>query len=327
LSRRWAPGAFVVATLIALAAGAAARLEAAAAAPAADAAPGGFVAASRLSNPPDYATSFESSSAVAGYWTPARMRTARPIEERLGLPTRAAGPTPEAARVRGDKYLQPPYRQFGRVMVRLDGVDYYCSATVVLSGPQDLVSTAAHCVYDNETGRFFDKLAFVPAYRNGAAPYGVFAAVDAFVTAATHASRRPNLSVDYAFFETALPVEQSVGGHELAVDQIPEQKYKAFGFPADRPFNGQRLWKCKSGLVRRDDRAAGPGPAPLVIVCDMTAGSSGGGWIVDVNAFKVGRLVSLVSYGFRGAPELTGGPYFDGRVAELYLFASAFSSS
>ncbi|KUN08202.1 hypothetical protein AQI95_09840 [Streptomyces yokosukanensis] len=46
---------------------------------------------------------------------------------------------------------------------------HYCTASVVHSPRGDLIATAAHCVSDAD-----DKLLFVPGYRDGHAPYGVW---------------------------------------------------------------------------------------------------------------------------------------------------------
>jgi hypothetical protein len=54
------------------------------------------------------------------------------------------------------------------------------------------------------------------------------------------------------------------------------QGYSSHGYPAAPPFNGQRLWRCDSPLAY-DDNAANP--PTMGIDCDMTGGSSGGGWI------------------------------------------------
>src|SRR5215475_2894951 len=47
---------------------------------------------------------------------------------------------------------------------------HFCTASVVDSPPGDLVITAAHCVSGLAPGQ----IAFVPGYRSGVAPYGVW---------------------------------------------------------------------------------------------------------------------------------------------------------
>lgn len=54
-----------------------------------------------------------------------------------------------------------------RVGALFAGRDHFCTASVVDSPGRDLIVTAAHCL-DEDAG----DLVFVPAYRNGRAPYG-----------------------------------------------------------------------------------------------------------------------------------------------------------
>ena len=52
--------------------------------------------------------------------------------------------------------------------------NFVCSGTVVTSSGHWLVETAGHCVANSDTHTFSFNVAFVPAYRNGSAPYGVW---------------------------------------------------------------------------------------------------------------------------------------------------------
>src|ERR687894_1207727 len=60
----------------------------------------------------------------------------------------------------------------GKVFFTDSGVNYVCSGTA-LAG--DVVWTAGHCVNEGP-GAFYTNFLFVPAYRDGAAPHGRFAA-------------------------------------------------------------------------------------------------------------------------------------------------------
>ena len=53
------------------------------------------------------------------------------------------------------------------------------------------------------------------------------------------------------------------------------------------------------------------------IGCDMTGGSSGGGWIVG------GNLYSVNSYGYSNQPDVMFGPYLDGVAQSVYNAAAA----
>ena len=52
---------------------------------------------------------------------------------------------------------------------------------------------------------------------------------------------------------------------------------KAYGYPAARPFDGKTLWSCSGTVV--DDTFGGSQDQGLA--CNMTGGSSGGGWLTS----------------------------------------------
>lgn len=66
-----------------------------------------------------------------------------------------------------------PYRASGKLFFNIDGSTYVCSASLIKRG---VVVTAAHCVSEYGTRRFYTDFRFVPGYRNGVAPYRVWTA-------------------------------------------------------------------------------------------------------------------------------------------------------
>ncbi|WP_105974046.1 trypsin-like serine peptidase [Streptomyces geranii] len=91
---------------------------------------------------------------------------------------------------------------------------HFCTASVVRSGGRDLVLTAAHCLSgDGDTD-----VVFVPGYRDGRAPYGVWRVVRTFVPRAW--SDRADEDSDFAFARLAAgrggrEVQDVVGGNVL----------------------------------------------------------------------------------------------------------------
>jgi Trypsin len=65
-----------------------------------------------------------------------------------------------------------------------------CSASVLASASHDLVITAAHCLVGSGAG-----VEFVPGYRDGNAPYGVWTASQAYVDPSWTASQDPRHDV------------------------------------------------------------------------------------------------------------------------------------
>ncbi len=64
------------------------------------------------------------------------------------------------------------HKPIGRLSFTTPGGTSYCSASVV-SG-NNIIVTAAHCVYDSTNNQFYNNWVFSPAYRGTAAPYGTF---------------------------------------------------------------------------------------------------------------------------------------------------------
>ena len=64
-----------------------------------------------------------------------------------------------------------PYRAAGKLFFNEAGGSFICSASLIKRG---VAVTAAHCVADYGKKQFYTGWQFVPGYRNGAAPFGVW---------------------------------------------------------------------------------------------------------------------------------------------------------
>lgn len=73
---------------------------------------------------------------------------------------------------------QYPYRAAGKLFFKVNAQDFICSASLIKKG---LVVTAGHCVMKFGTKAYYSDWQFAPGYRDGAAPYGVWTAAQAFV--------------------------------------------------------------------------------------------------------------------------------------------------
>lgn len=261
---------------------------------------------------------------IRDYWTPERMRNAVPIDRPLGAGAGAKRAGTIAKRVKHPRSF--PQRTHGKAFLTMGGLDYVCSGTSVDAPSHSLVWTAGHCVYDPGVVGFgfATNFIFVPAYSRGHAPYGRWAMTGIQATQQWKNSDEfcvPQVTVcgDLRYDEGAVTVEHKngrslegrVGSRDIAFNYDPTQLYRPIGYPAEPPFNGERMWSCESGMLGRDnsfDR-----PKPMKIACDMTGGSSGGGWIT-----RSGKLASVVSYGYNGAPNRLYGPYMANAAKNLY---------
>ncbi len=71
-----------------------------------------------------------------------------------------------------------PYRRAGKLFFSDNGGSFICSASMIKPG---IAVTAAHCVSEFGKKRFYTGFRYVPAYREGDAPFGEWAAQDVFI--------------------------------------------------------------------------------------------------------------------------------------------------
>lgn len=262
---------------------------------------------------------------VRRYWTKERMRAAEPVDiliasgspepvpaDEIGSPEALAGKAPQrSAAVKSTVVPNPsdvPYRTHGKVFFSDGGSDYVCSGTVVVSSNESTVLTAGHCVHG---GSFVTNFIFVPAYDNGDAPFGEWPATDLYTTDEWASSEDFSYDAAFALIGTqgGATLEDTVGSRGIVFNQDPFQDVEAIGYPAGFPFDGESMRVCETTI----DAIDGPAGAPMQIPCDMTGGSSGGGWVMNEQ-----YLHSVVSYGYLELPGFLYGPYFGSTIEELY---------
>ena len=255
-------------------------------------------------------------AAVQRYWTAERMREAIPAQKLLnGQPAGKGKKRPRTSATQiPPPYTSAPTRTNGKVFFSDGGANYVCSGTAVLSGNKSTVWTAGHCVHDGAND-FHTNWTFVPAYADGSRPYGTWAARTLLTTSRWASNGDLSYDTGAAAVSTSggSALTDVVGGRNIAFNTPRQQQYAAHGYPAAPPFDGQRLWVCNSQLVYDDTSAT---PPTMGIDCDMTGGSSGGGWIAGDS------VVSVNSYGYRTLPNVMFGPYQGSVAQSLYTQAA-----
>ncbi|MFD0400270.1 trypsin-like serine peptidase [Kitasatospora sp. NPDC127121] len=237
----------------------------------------------------------------------------------------------------------------GKLFFKDGNEDYVCSGTVVSDpanpGKSNLVWTASHCLNGGKGGQYYTNISFAPAYNsNGllsggkqanetdAEPYGEWGATAGMVSPQWSAEADPEhggpwSQYDFGIIKVANPggngksLEETVGGSVPIWFNAPREQFNsvsAYGYPAGKPFDGVELDHCDSGKPAK--KTGDPSrPAMLMIGCNMTGGSSGGGWV----ATKDGKpaLVSDTSIG-NGASTWEAGPYLDDVAARMFDYFS-----
>lgn len=258
---------------------------------------------------------------VARYWTPERMRSARPLDLvvgtdgkpklRVGAPERHKGASASFLAVSTPDVA--PFSFNGRIFIRRGNLAGFCSGTAINSPTRQLVLTAGHCINSGrENGEptvWSNYLQFVPAYNGGVAPFGSFVARRKEIHAPDQWTNHGNPDFDMGAFLT-LPNSEGVnvadavgGGATIIVDQTRKQEFQTFGYPG----NVKRMQGCNSPYVGDDALTYRfPGPPTLGIRCHWAPGASGGGWLVAEGT----QINGVNSYLHLDNKSHTYGPYF-----------------
>ncbi|MCB5181257.1 trypsin-like serine peptidase [Streptomyces antimicrobicus] len=188
--------------------------------------------------------------------------------------------------------------------------EHHCSASVVRSPGGSMIVTAAHCVY---TWGFKTNLAFVPGYRNGAQPYGVW--VPTRIDIDPRWSEHSDPDHDVAFVQLRRP------GHPGArLEDLTGAAPVAFGAPLPAP--GAHLWGYPNTAeepltCRGTARAAGP----TQVRFDCTGfpnGTSGGPLLT-----AAGELIGVIGGRYGGGDDATSySSRFDAATRALYARAA-----
>lgn len=270
--------------------------------------------------------------------------TAPPNAQSLLPQSRIAAAPKQLTPIRGYPYsryqarlstYQMPGRTLGRLFLTFGNKGYWCSGAVVNTPNKSVVWTAGHCVYDLATKRWANRVVFLPGYKYGEHPrYGVWPATAWF--APIGYTKQANWGYDMAAVVLAPStagkgISDVLGGHGIWWGKISGTQRLSFGYPAEAPFTGELLFACLAAeragdpFERRQHRPLAQG-----IGCDMTGGSSGGPWLIDLQIARGwGYIVSENSYGYsdkktRKVIPIMLGPTFGAAAQNLYNTAGNY---
>lgn len=270
---------------------------------------------------------------IKGLWDPDRMREAEDPDRGvdagdLSGDQGVTDPTPQAVDAKAvptSYHANAP--EAGKVFFDSPEGTMVCSATVVQDpahpGKSNLVWTAGHCVHAGKGGGWYRNIAFVPSYndqglssaqlrtatREQAAPYGVWWG-DWTKTSDQWIAQGGQTGGDGAAYDYAVihvtpeeggsgkSLEETVGSAlpvNFKAPAVPKvRSITATGYPAAKPYDGQKLYQCEDRPGRFSLSSADP--TMYRIGCTMTGGSSGGGWVATGSDGKP-ALVSNTSIG------------------------------
>jgi len=265
---------------------------------------------------------------VLRYWTPTRMRRARPVDDRGSMASARSDIFDSSMPVASASYATvldstvPPFAVSGRIFFRREGRVNACSGTAIDTPTRQLVLTAGHCVNTGPAeGRrssiWSRYMQFVPAYNDGQAPFGAFVIKrgKAYALRPWVKQGNPNFDVG-AFLVSRNAAGENLadavgGGVSIALNVSRRQQFQTFGYPG-RVTSLQQCDSPYTGSDRNTYRL--PGKPTTRIRCHWNPGASGGGWLIDDGT----AINGLISYGLRRDRIHTFGPYFaQGNVGKL----------
>ena len=218
------------------------------------------------------------------------------------------------------KYTTYPTSTVGKLFFRTGGGGTgECSAAVI---GRSTIATAGHCI-SNGNGTFYDMFLFCPSYNRqggGVNPIrGCWGWRSATTTSQWHNNRA--FDRDYACIVTSLSnstTGQQVGNVTGALGRAwnwpSSQMTFVHGYPAVFPFpsSGNGIYTCASTEWYERNVTAGDGQVSKYLGCDMTPGSSGGPWWLNIRSPNSSHEVPAVDGSPITDPLHPGGPYLNG---------------
>jgi V8-like Glu-specific endopeptidase len=217
-----------------------------------------------------------------------------------------------------------PHKWDGKFTFTTPSGNASCSATAIRNNH---IVTAAHCVYDTGSNRWYTNKAFTPAYRNGAAPYGTFPTAGCRVLTAwvNHSGSysinswaRDDVAVCRMGVNSAgKTLNQAVGWAGYGWNWDYTQLHFNSGYPA-RNYNdallsspAQYLRSCTAESFKQTTDTLGGG-------CYYGRGISGGSWIRGYKANYVTGWVNSVNSGlYLGQANLYGARFTSNNIKAL----------
>jgi V8-like Glu-specific endopeptidase len=220
-----------------------------------------------------------------------------------------------------DSYQVFPYSTVGVLFFSQDEVDFRCSAASI---GNFAIWTAGQCVHtgNNSISGWSSDVVFVPAYKDGNTPFGIWTADNLWTRLEWYSSADLRFDIAGGILDTntsGQSISQVVGNLGFAYNLSNNQHWFSFGYPSESPFTGKTQEICASSFAYHDTSMGIP--YPVGVGCNMTTpGSRGGPWIQGFNglAGTSNYLNGNNSYRYTPHPDEMFSPYFGNKAKELW---------
>jgi V8-like Glu-specific endopeptidase len=252
----------------------------------------------------------------AAYWTRARLLGAVPLGSNGRLT-----PTPGAS---AQSHAVPTGLglRVGALFEHSASGNHFCTASVVDSPAQDLLITAAHCIYNASSGGYVSDIVFIPDYRDGQEPYGAWTVARLLVSSQWRSSANPDYDFGFVVLNARAGqnIEQILGANKLGTDTQYEYLVHVTGYPD----SGNSPISCVNWTSRQSD-------TQLRWECSgYTGGTSGSPWVAHFSTrSRTGTIVGVIGGYEEGGntPSVSYSVRFGAAVQSLYQQAITTSSA
>lgn len=187
-----------------------------------------------------------------------------------------------------------PYRPSGKLFFNVGGGSFICSASMIKPG---IVLTAAHCVTEYGSNVFNTSFSFIPAYKNGAAPYGTWNYTTVYAMSSYLDGTGPCSTAGVVCEDdVAVIVLSPDGSGNYAGNYTGWYGYgwNGYGFTGSGVANGNKTQITALGYPanldngKKNQRTDSQGHTDstlsnnTVIGSNATGGSSGGPWVINI---------------------------------------------
>ncbi|MXN75699.1 trypsin-like serine protease [Burkholderia sp. 4701] len=230
-----------------------------------------------------------------------------------------------------------PFRAAGKLFFNIGSATYLCSASLIKPG---VVVTAAHCVANFGQRQFYSNWVFVPAYSNGAAPYGTWNGASATVMTSYYDGTDPCAVAGVVCQDDVAVIVLAPQGGSYAGNSAGWYGYGWNGYsynPSGVALIDQLGYPVAldSGVYMERNESQGFVSASnsnnTIIGSLMTGGSSGGPWLVNLgmppalsgtgfgNAASHNVVVGVTSWGYTDTTVKQQGasPFTSGNIVTL----------
>jgi len=201
--------------------------------------------------------------------------------------------------------------------------NHFCTASVVSSPGKDLLITAAHCINGGRGSSGYNSdIVFIPDYRDGQEPFGVWTPARLLVAPQWADSSDPDFDVGFVVLQPhdGQNIQQVLGANRLGTDDGYRYLVHVTGYPG----SGNSAVTCVNWTSRQSD-------TQLRFACEgYTGGTSGSPWVTRFTALsRTGTIVGVIGGYQEGGdtPSVSYSVHFGPSVQQLYQQATAQTAS